>query len=99
MEYRYGRSFSKQSELIIKNGDAYTSTVSSDDISERLVKLRTRNSLTEKEIAALTGIKLKRLKEIEKDVVSMTMTELKKLTTLYRCSSDYLLFGKSQHLN
>ena len=99
MEYRYGRSFSKQSELIIKNGDAYTSTISSDDISERLVKLRTRNSLTEKEIAALTGIKLKRLKEIEKDGVSMTMTELKKLTTLYRCSSDYLLFGKSQHLN
>ncbi len=95
IEYRYGKSFSKQSELIIKNGDAYSCTVSSDEISERLKVLRTRNCLTEKEVASLTGINAKRLSEIEEKGSSMTMTELKKLTTFYRCSSDYLLFGKS----
>ena len=94
MEYRYGKSFSKQSEMIIKSGDAYTCTVSSDDISERLKKLRTHNCLSEKEVASLTGIEEKRLSEIEEAGSSMTMTELKKLTTFYRCSSDYLLFGK-----
>lgn len=94
IEYRYGKNFSKQSELIIKSGDAYCCSLNADEISERLKNLRTLNCLSISEVSELTGIKEKRLSELEKEGSSMNMTELKKLTVLFRCSSDYLIFGK-----
>ena len=95
IEYRYGKNYSKQSELIIKSGDAYCSTINSNYISARLKNLRNLTCLSERDVSALTGIDEKRLSILEEKASSMTMSELKKLTTFYRCSSDYLLFGKS----
>ena len=94
IEYRYGRSFSRQSEIIIKNGDAYCCTVEPQELTERLCFLRKSQFLTLKEVSKLTGIRMYRLKEIEENAVVMTADELRKLCILYRCSSDYLLFGK-----
>ena len=94
IEYRYGKNFSKQSELIIKSGDAYECTVKPEDISGRLKKLRMSQCLSVGEVSALTGIDEARLTEIEKKGTGMTMTELKKLSTFFLCSSDYILFGK-----
>ena len=79
VEYRYGRKFSREAKTIIKSGDAYRCTVKGEDVSERIKQLRTNQFLTLKEVAALTGIKEKRLKEIEEKGTDMTMTELKKL--------------------
>ena len=94
VEYRYGRSFSRQSEIIIKSGDAYKCSIEPKELSERLRFLRTSQFLTIKDISKLSGIRMYRLEEIEKNGVAMTAEELKKLCVLYRCSSDYLLFGK-----
>lgn len=96
MEYRYGRSFSNPSEILIKSSDACGCTVKSDEVSERLSEMRSKQCLTLSEVSALTGISEKRLSTLEKSGGQMTMTELKKLCTFYRCSSDYLLFGKKE---
>lgn len=94
MEYRYGNSFSKEVMFTIKNGDAYTCTVNPDEISGRVQNLRTNQCLSLGDVSELTGIAPGRLSEIEKQGNRMTMTELKKLSTFYRCSSDYILFGQ-----
>ena len=94
IEYRYGRCFSRQSEIIIKSGDAYNCTVEPKELTERLRHLRSSQFLTIKEVSKLTGIRMYRLEEIEKNGIVMTAEELKKLCVFYRCSSDYLLFGK-----
>lgn len=94
IEYRYGKAFSKEVKFTIKSGDAYTCTVKPEDISHRVKSLRTDQCLTLGEVSELTGIDNKRLFELENQGNKMTMTELKKLSTFYRCSSDYILFGQ-----
>ena len=96
IEYRYGRSYSDTAKLIIKSSDAYTCTVKSNEVSDRLMNLRNKQCLTLDDVSSLTGIDSKRLSELEKQGGKMTMTELKKLCTFYHCSSDYLLFGKGE---
>lgn len=93
IEYRYGKSYSNKAKLIIKNGDAYTCTVKSSEISARVKGLRTEQCLSLSEVSELTGITSPRLCEIEKSGNKMTMPELKKLSVFYRCTSDYILFG------
>lgn len=94
IEYRYGKSYSKEAKLIIKNTDAYGCTVKSKDISDRIKSLRRSQCLSLGDLEELTGIDTNRLTEIEEQGSKMTMTELKKFCTFYRCSSDYILFGQ-----
>lgn len=94
IEYRYGKSYTQKAKLIIKNNDAYSSTVKSHEVSDRIRKLRNNQCLSVGDVETLTGIDNARLSEIEKHGNRMTMTELKKLCTFYRCSSDYILFGQ-----
>ena len=94
VEYRYGNSFSKDVRFTIKNGEAYTCTVNPNEISGRVQGLRTDQCLSLGEVSELTGIDTERLSEIEHQGNRMTITELKKLSTFYRCSSDYILFGQ-----
>ena len=96
IEYRYGRSYSETAKIIIKSSDAYTCTVKSEEVSDRLMNLRNDQCFTLDDVSSLTGIDSKRLSELEKQGGKMTMTELKKLCTFYHCSSDYLLFGKRE---
>ncbi|MBQ4267444.1 MAG: sigma-70 family RNA polymerase sigma factor [Clostridia bacterium] len=96
IEYRYGKDYSKAAEMIIKSSDAYACTVDAKEISDRLVNLRSRQCLSTGEVSSLTAIEEKRLRELEKQGNKMSVTELKKLCTFYRCSSDYLLFGKTE---
>lgn len=93
MEFRYGREFSKQSELIITSKEAVSSSVSDDEISKRIIALRKQQCLATKDVSRLTGISDERVQKIEKNGSKATMLELKKLTVLYRVSSDYIIFG------
>lgn len=96
IEYRYGRSYCDAAKLIIKSSDAYDCTVKSNEVSARLMSLRSNQCLSLNEVASLTGIDEERLRILEEQGRKMTMTELKKLCIFYRCSSDYLLFGKKE---
>lgn len=93
IEYRYGESVCKQSRLIIKNTDALSCRIKSEDISGRIIKLREEQCFSTGEVSRLTGIAEERLEEIENQGKSLTMAELKRLCTFYRCSSDHILFG------
>ena len=94
VEYRYGSSYTQDVKFTIKNGDAYNCTVNPNEISGRVQGLRTDQCLSLGEVSEFTGIDTERLSEIEHQGNRMTMTELKKLSTFYRCSSDYILFGQ-----
>ncbi len=69
-----------------------------ESIGERLNRLRKEQYLSKDEVSALTGIDSKRLTEIEKSGKEITMTELKKLASFFKVSSDYIVFGKERIL-
>ena len=94
IEYRYGRGYSDASEIIIKSDEAFSCVVKSNEVSDRLLYLREKQFFSLEDVSSMTGIGKERLSELEEYGSKMTMTELKKLCTFYRCSSDYLLFGK-----
>ncbi len=93
LDYRYGKNYSKKSELLIKSGEALTCRINPLSISERLTALREKQCFSFNEAAEELGLSAKRLSEIEKQSETITIEELKKLCIFYKCTSDYLLFG------
>lgn len=93
IEFRFGKSFSDESKLIITDSKAYTCCINKNEITRRLITLRSEQCLTSQQVSELTGIEKKRIETIEKDATKITVLELKKIALLYRTSSDYILFG------
>lgn len=96
MEYRFGKSFSEESRLIIKSNTKACMPCDESSISQRLYILRLRQSLSEDDIAKLTGISKSRIKLFEKDASDLTINELSSLARLYGTTSDYIIFGTSK---
>lgn len=95
MEYRYGKSFSDDAAVIIRTNCVACFPVEGKSISERLRQMRVINSLSESDVADVTGISKKRLSIIEDAGEKMTIEELKKLVKLFSTTSDYIIFGKN----
>lgn len=99
IEYRFGNDFSQKAYLLIKKDvSANCKANALESIGERLVRLRQEQYLSKDEVAALTGISKARLSEIEKSGKEITMIELKKLSSFFRVTSDYIVFGKERLL-
>lgn len=94
IEYRYGRDYSRQAKIIIKNADGLHCFISPQEIGERLRDLRARQCLSQAEVGALTGILPERISELEKCGSKMTAAELKRISKLFQTTSDYIIFGK-----
>lgn len=93
IEFRFGKSFSDESRLIITDNRAFCCCVNKDEITRRLISLRSEQCLTPEQVSELTGITLKRIEAIERDATKITVLELKKIALLFRTTSDYILFG------
>ena len=94
MEYRYGKSFDKTAQLVIKSRSPVCCPFDGNSIAVRLKNLRLRQSLDTKDIATASGISESRIELIEKQGGLMTADELTKLCKLYGTTSDYIIFGK-----
>lgn len=99
LEYRYGDDFSKKAMLLVKKDVSSNARLYElESIGERLLRLREEQFLSRDEVSALTGISVSRLKTIEKSGKEITMCELKKLSSFFRVTSDYIIFGKERVL-
>ena len=94
IEYRYDADFASKAKVLIKT-DIKQSLLSSptEKIGERLTALRKNQFLSLKELSELTSISTKRLEELEKHGKEMTVIELKKISSFYGVSTDYIIFG------
>lgn len=97
IEYRYGAENEKAAKVLLKQstvcpGDCF----SLSEAGKRLFQLRESQFLTRQEVGKRTGIGEKRLGEIEKNARDATMLEIKKLSSFYKVSTDYLIFGKQR---
>lgn len=99
IEYRYGDDFSKKAMMLIKRDVSATGSLRElESIGNRLLRLRKEQYLSRKDVSECTGIGQDRLLLIEKSGKEITMAELKKLSSFFRVSSDYIVFGKARVL-
>ena len=99
IEYRYGDDFSKKAMMLIKRDVSATGSLRElESIGNRLLRLRKEQYLSRKYVSECTGIGQERLSLIEKSGKEITMAELKKLSSFFRVSSDYIVFGKARVL-
>ncbi len=99
IEYRYGDDFSKKAMMLIKKDVSATGSLRElESIGNRLLRLRRDQYLSRKDVSECTGIGQERLSLIEKSGKEITMAELKKLSSFFRVSSDYIVFGKARVL-
>lgn len=99
IEYRYGDDFSSKAMLLIKKDVSSKQGINGlESIGERLFRLRNEQYLSKSDVGSLTGIRPERLSVIEKSGKEITMAELKKLSSFFRVTSDYILFGKDRIL-
>ena len=93
VELIYGRSGEKEIKSITENSKTLSSHINADKISGRLKALRARECLTVEHLSLKTDISQHRLNQLEKRGSIMTMAELKKLTSFYNVSCNYIIFG------
>lgn len=93
VELIYGGNSEKEIKAITQNSKTLSSHISADKISGRLKALRARECLTVEYLSLKTDISQLRLNQIEKRGSIMTMAELKKLTSFYNVSCNYIIFG------
>lgn len=93
VELIYGRSGEKEIKAISENSKTLSSHINADKISQRLKALRAKECLTVEYLSRKTDISQQRLNQIEKRGSIMTMAELKKLTSFYNVSCNYIIFG------
>lgn len=63
-------------------------------IGNNLKRLRQEAGLTQKELSAITGIKLAHLSKIERDVTDPKLSTIAKLIEALDCTANSLLFDK-----
>lgn len=98
IEYRYGDSFAPDTLLLLKRDVTSVGINGLESIGERLARLRKEQFLTKEDVCSCTGISQKRLDVIEKRGKEITMTELRRLASFFRVSSDYIIFGQNRVL-
>lgn len=93
LEYKYGKAFSEKSTEFIRSNPAACCPVEGRSISERLVGLRIRRDLTQKELSCATGISKKRIELIESDAKEISIDEVRILCGFYGVTTDYIIIG------
>lgn len=96
VEYRYGSDFNETASLIIKSRSPVCCPCDGKSIGQRLRNLRLMQSLSQRDIARVSGISENRIEAIEKCAEEITARELVKLSKLYNTTSDYIIFGKNK---
>lgn len=93
VELIYGNNSEKEIRAITENSKTLSSHIHADKISGRLKALRAKKCITVEYLSLKTDISQRRLDQIEKRGSIMTMAELKKLTSFYNVSCNYIIFG------
>lgn len=93
MEYRYGKSFSENSVLLVKSNTRICFPCDGGSIANRLHNLRLQQSLEIRDVATMTGIKPERVEEIESKGEKITVEEISVLSGLFSTTSDFIIFG------
>ena len=93
VEYRFGNDFSLKADVLIKSDVLRSGGIT--NIEKRIKYLREKNFLSVSDVSQMTGISENRLMKIERVGKEMTMFELKKISTFFKVSTDYLIYGKN----
>lgn len=96
IEYRFGNDYAQLARLIVKSKDAMCSFVKSDSIAGRIKKLRISQGLTQEELSEMTGIAKGTLEKIESASVEANTTQIAKISTVFKVSADYIIFGNKE---
>lgn len=70
-----------------------------NDIGERLKKLRIEHEFTQKQIADYLGFKQTHIAKLESNDRTLKSSSLNKLCELYNCSEEYIITGIGQYSN
>lgn len=68
-----------------------------DNVGERLKKLRKENNFTQKQIADYLGFKQTHIAKLENNDRTLKASSLDKLCELYNCPEEYILEGIGQY--
>ncbi len=63
-------------------------------IGERISELRRANKMTQEDLAVVLDVSPKHISHVEREVKALSLQNLIKLSRLFGCSLDYLVFGK-----
>ncbi len=96
IEYRYGRDYSQSVAVIIKNKDALICSAKPESTGQRIKNLRLTQAMTLKDVSDMTNISESRLESIENAQKDATATDLAKIATAFKTSTDYIVFGKTE---
>lgn len=97
LQYRYGKDYSSSVRVIIKNKDALCPpSYSAESVAQRIKNLRLRQGMSLRDAQEMTGIKEKRLEEIENDKCQATAEDIRLIATAFKTSGDYIIFGKKK---
>ena len=96
IEYRYGKNFSDNAGVIIKNRDAVFCIIEPSDVAARITDLRTSQGMTLSDVSRMTNIGEKTLENIESAKAEPTAAQTAKIARAFRTSTDYIIFGKQE---
>ncbi len=96
IEYRFGKNYLAQSEVIIKNKDPFINSIKPNGTAKRIRHLRISQAMTLNDVSEMTGIGVKRLERIESAENDATSTDLAKIASAFRTSIDYIVFGERE---
>lgn len=97
LQYRYGKDYSSSVRVIIKNKDALCFVSDSAETTAlRIKNLRLSQGLSLCDVCQMTGIKEKRLAELEEDKCPVTAEDIRLIATAFKTSGDYIIFGKKK---
>lgn len=98
LEYRFGKE-KKAARVLIKSEIKNSQIVRQmSDCGTRIRALRNESHISLSELSRCTKTDEKRLKQIESGKAEVDITELIRLSSFFKVSTDYLLFGKSRVL-
>lgn len=96
LEYRFGKDYSQDVKIIIKNKSALTCKVKPESTAQRIKNLRLDQAMTLKDVSDMTNLSEKHLDSIENAITDATATDLARIATAFRTSTDYIIFGKEE---
>lgn len=98
MEYRFGIKERTPVVAVLSDMKSRGEDAESVSVAGRIRSLRVSAHITPEELSRYTGINVKRIHCFENYAGDLSSGELIKLSSFYKVSSDYILFGKNRIL-
>lgn len=98
MEYRFGIKERTPVVAVLSDMKSRAEGETALSVAVRLRSLRAGQHITASELSRITGISESRLIALEKYAGDLTSKELIKLSSFYKVTTDFILFGKSRIL-